>query len=315
MNSFVLFESSLIPLFFITSFLTINFQSSVYADTVEYSECSQTITCGSVTSNISYPFWGENRPEYCGKSGFEATCTDDDVPMITMKKIEFRLLDMSNSTNLTTVTVARNDYWDSLCPPNLITTDLDYSLFNYTSGPQDVSFYYGCSLPAEIAPTISGFDFSAITRDCSNGVTVSFLTEKQIAKIPASTNLSTICPNVVSVPVSASASDALDNNQTSTIEAAVKGGFELNVQIVDTGVCKDCVASGGLCGQDTTTRAFICYCQNGTSPNTCDSNSATPDAANSSKGINYIYAFPACQCYLFCSFISITGNQRYDLDE
>ncbi|KAL6213841.1 hypothetical protein ACLB2K_013280 [Fragaria x ananassa] len=282
MNSSVLFQSSLIPLLLITSFLSINFRSSVCADTAEYGNCSRPITCGSVKSNISYPFWGSDRPEHCGKSGFEVTCNDT-VPMITVKKINFRILDMSNSTTTPTptVTVARADYWNTLCPPSYIDTDLNFSLFEYASGPQNVSFYYGCNAAGISALSFLGFNSSSITHDCSSTVTVSFLTEKQSAKLPDPSTLGS-CVAVVLVPVSAAAAEALDKNETSTIQSAVDGGFELNVQDNNTVLCNNCVASGGFCGQNTTNAEFICYCQNSTSANTCVSTSAPPNSATNS---------------------------------
>ncbi|XP_004290450.1 PREDICTED: probable serine/threonine-protein kinase At1g18390 isoform X4 [Fragaria vesca subsp. vesca] len=246
-----------------------------------YTLLSLPITCGSVKSNISYPFWGSNRPEYCGKSGFEVTCNNT-VPMITMKKINFRILDMSNSTTTPTptVTVAREDYWNTLCPPSYIDTDLNFSLFEYASGPQNVSFYYGCNAAGSSELSL----FTSITHECSSTVTVSFLTENQIAKLPNPTLLASCAPVVV-VPVSAAAAEALDKNETSTIQSAVDGGFELNVQDDDTVLCNDCVGSGGFCGQDTTNAEFICYCQNSTSASTCVSTSAPPNSAtNSSTG-------------------------------
>ncbi|KAL6193093.1 hypothetical protein ACLB2K_034177 [Fragaria x ananassa] len=270
------FQSSLIPLLLITSFLSINFRSSVCADTAEYGNCSLPITCGSVKSNISYPFWGSNRPEYCGKSGFEVTCNDI-VPMITMKKINFRILDMSNRTTTPTptVTVAREDYWNTLCPPSYIDTDLNFSLFEYASGPQNVSFNYGCN-------AILGLNYSSVTHECSSTVTVTFLTEKETAKLPDPTTLGS-CAAVVLVPVSAAAAEALDKNETSTIQSVVNGGFELNVQDDETVLCNNCVASGGFCGQNTTNAEFLCYCQNGTSTDTCGSTSAPPNSATSSS--------------------------------
>ncbi|XP_004300968.1 PREDICTED: probable receptor-like protein kinase At1g67000 [Fragaria vesca subsp. vesca] len=272
--SFVFFQSSLIPLLLITSFLSINFRSSVCADTAEYANCSLPVTCGSVKSNISYPFWGSDRPEYCGKSGFEVTCNAN-VPMITMKKINFRILDMSSSTitPTPTVTVAREDYWNTLCPPSYIDTDLNFSLFEYASGPQNVSFYYGCHEAGSSALSI-----------CNSTVTVTFLTEKETAKLPDST-ASGSCAAVVLVPVSAAAAEALDKNETSTIQSAVDGGFELNVQDDDTVLCNNCVVSGGFCGQNTTNAEFVCYCQYGTSATTCDSKLATSSSSGDALGL------------------------------
>ncbi|KAK9923757.1 hypothetical protein M0R45_032158 [Rubus argutus] len=228
----------LCPFLLITSSLlvSINLQLSVgAADTAEYANCSQPITCGGVESSLSYPFWGANRAEYCGKSGFEVTCQDT-LPMISMGSVDFRILNMSASgAAIPTVTVAREDYWNDICPLNYVNTSLNFSLFDYASGAENT----------------------------------------QISKLPSDPTTNGACPNVVKVPVSATAAQALNNNETSTIQTAIDDGFDLNVQNVDTGLCNNCVASGGVCGQTTTNASFLCFCQNSPSTTTCNGNSST----------------------------------------
>ncbi|KAM5548908.1 G-type lectin S-receptor-like serine/threonine-protein kinase [Rosa sericea] len=281
MNSLVLFQSSLIPLLLITSFLSINFRLSVCADDA-YANCSQPITCGGVKSNVFYPFWGANRAEYCGKSGFEVTCQGN-VSMISMQKINFRILANSSTSTTPTVKVARQDYWGTLCPESYVDTSLNFSLFDYASQTQNVSFYYGCTSTATAALSMLGYNLSGISQVCNSEVNVTFLTETQTAKLPDASALGS-CQAVVLVPVSALAADKLDNNQTSTIWRAVDSGFELNVQNDDTALCNNCVDSGGFCGQDTTNAQFICYCPNLNSTDTCTSNSSTPNSSGSSSG-------------------------------
>ncbi|XP_024165489.1 LEAF RUST 10 DISEASE-RESISTANCE LOCUS RECEPTOR-LIKE PROTEIN KINASE-like 1.3 isoform X2 [Rosa chinensis] len=279
MNSFVLLQSSLIPLLLITSFLSINFQLSVCADdTVEYANCSQLITCGSVKSNISYPFWGANRPEYCGKSGFEVTC-EANVPVITMRNIKFRILDMSNSSTTTTtptVKVARQDYWEDICPSTYVSTTLDFSLFAYSSGLLNVSIWYGCNATV----TVTGNSYP-----CNSSIAASYLTQTRAINVPIDPVTTGACQYKVLVPVFESASEALDNNATD-IETAIDGGFELDVLDADNGLCTGCLSSGGVCGQDTTvTNEFKCFCQTtSSSTTTCiESSSPSPTSAPSGK--------------------------------
>lgn len=280
MNSIVLFQSSLIPLLLITScLLSINLQSSLCAaETVEFANCSQPIICEGVNSSISYPFWGANRADYCGKSGFQVTCQDTD-PMIRMGSMDFRILNMSASGAATpTVTVAREDYWNNICPLNYVATNINFSLLTYASGVQNVSFFYGCS-------SLVTTQFPVNSQACNSTVTTSYVTQTQAAKIPVDPVESRTCTNKVLVPVSGTASQALDSN-TTDIKTAIDGGFELDVLNDDTGHCNNCVASGGVCGQNITTNApFMCFCENSSSTNTtCTGNSITNP--NSSSGIN-----------------------------
>ncbi|XP_050382622.1 LEAF RUST 10 DISEASE-RESISTANCE LOCUS RECEPTOR-LIKE PROTEIN KINASE-like 2.5 [Argentina anserina] len=278
------------PFLLIISFFSINLPFSLCANvTAGYGNCSKPITCGSVESNLSYPFWGANRPDYCGKSGFKVTCQDD-VPLITMRNINFRILDMTpvsnsssmlinmsnnNTTTTPTVKVSREDYWGTICPSSYVPTNLNFSLFSYSSGLLNVSIYYGCN--------ISMMADASNVLDCNNTGTASYLTQTKAS------NLTTVpvpypyaCENEVSVPVFESASEALDGNDTD-IQTAIDGGFELDVVNDDGGLCNDCVASGGVCGQNSTSSQFICFCRYSSSPSTCSGNSSMPSPAPSSS--------------------------------
>ena len=43
------------------------------ANSPQYSACSTLYSCGKV-QNIGYPFWGGNRPDYCGSPNFRLNC-------------------------------------------------------------------------------------------------------------------------------------------------------------------------------------------------------------------------------------------------
>ncbi|KAM5579575.1 LEAF RUST 10 DISEASE-RESISTANCE LOCUS RECEPTOR-LIKE PROTEIN KINASE-like 2.4 [Rosa sericea] len=262
---------SLLRFLLITYFFSINLPFGLSADdSVEYGNCSQPISCGSVKSNISYPFWGENRAEYCGKSGYEVTCQAN-APMITMRNITFRILDMSNST----VKVARQDYWGTICPSTYEPTNLDLSLFTYSSGLLNVSFWYGCNATV----TVTGN-----SHVCNSSVTATYLTQTRASNVADDPVTTGACQYKVLVPVFESATEALDNNATD-IETAIDGGFELDVLNADTGLCNDCLLSGGVCGQSTTgANEFMCFCQTTSSTTTCTENSSpTPNSAPSSS--------------------------------
>ncbi|GAA0167528.1 hypothetical protein LIER_40394 [Lithospermum erythrorhizon] len=86
----------------------------------------------SVEQNVGYPFWGKDRPEYCGYPGFELKC-DGDVPHITIKSILYRVVKVGNDN----FTVARDDLWNSP-PTQFHNTTLDFNLFNYTQHNQSL---------------------------------------------------------------------------------------------------------------------------------------------------------------------------------
>ncbi|GLT65426.1 hypothetical protein SLA2020_378610 [Shorea laevis] len=78
-----------LPSILIFLFTLIKLQTSFCAGYVSYSNCSQTFECGSI-ENVSYPFWGVNRTDYCGQPGFELGCQND-VPKIKMLNNTFRV--------------------------------------------------------------------------------------------------------------------------------------------------------------------------------------------------------------------------------
>lgn len=167
-----------------------------------------------------------------------------------MVNTSFRILEM-NPKNPRTVKVARQDYWNKICPQRtLVNTSINVSLFNYASGLANLTFYYGCntSTPSTNSQvcTINGSDVSVAFHQTGD--------EHPVANYT--------CKTEVLVPVFKTAALALENNQTS-IEDAVDEGFELGLQI-DNDQCNYCEGSGGTCGYNNTTTThggFVCFCK------------------------------------------------------
>ncbi|PQP99644.1 LEAF RUST 10 DISEASE-RESISTANCE LOCUS RECEPTOR-LIKE PROTEIN KINASE-like 2.5 [Prunus yedoensis var. nudiflora] len=256
--------------------------------------CSEAINCGGI-EDISYPFWGGNRSSNCGLPGFEVQCLDN-VPVISMLNISYRILKINSSSNRVprSVTVARQDYWKTICPPTFVNTSINFFLFNYpSSGFTNLTFYYGCNTSTSkttaklnsSSQVCSGSKTSYVTRLSLSNYTSSALTNAAVSKCistsnssqmsctassnmtassvtpspPAETVAPVACKNQVIVPVSTTAAVALKANQT-TIQEAVGGGFELELK-VRTNECNACLKSGGTCGRNTTSGGFNCFCQ------------------------------------------------------
>ena len=67
-------------------------------DDQRFVSCGAKYECGNMNMNISYPFWGGDRPDYCGHPGFELAC-DGEAPEFTLMEASYRVLDFSSSTN------------------------------------------------------------------------------------------------------------------------------------------------------------------------------------------------------------------------
>ncbi|XP_057993417.1 LEAF RUST 10 DISEASE-RESISTANCE LOCUS RECEPTOR-LIKE PROTEIN KINASE-like 1.3 isoform X2 [Hevea brasiliensis] len=269
------------PLILIMTIIFLSPPSFVSANDERYQNCSSTFQCGNIT-NIGYPFWGLNRPDYCGNPNFRLNCIDQ-TAVITIKNLTYQVLEIdSKAKNLA---VARTDYIGSICPNLLINTTLDFVHFSYASDIQNVTLYYGCSSPST-SIGITGFSqFNCKLNDTDiNG----FYSTRNIDLVNSTIiNLLGSCNNNVIVPATESAINSLGNSLISLNEenlvTALEQGFGLQWQ-ANNSVCKTCTISGGSCGYNTTTNSFACYCTNQTESEQYNCGGSTTNQSESSSG-------------------------------
>ncbi|KAM7516314.1 hypothetical protein LguiA_005897 [Lonicera macranthoides] len=221
------------------------FHTCLCADNEQYVACGQLFQCANI-NDIGYPFWGENRPEYCGHPGFSLYNCQADTPLLTINNQSYRVLRIENITR--TVTIARADLWDTTCPDVLYNTTLDLNLFSPVSTNQNLNLLYGCTLfPGQTQPLLNQFE-------CILGQTTSF----GFYGIGVSL---VNCNQSVIVPVSQRWAEALARPTASLIDLrqALASGFGLQWVANDT-VCNRCEVSGGRCGSNSSSGMFACYC-------------------------------------------------------
>lgn len=117
----------------------------------------QTYNCGSLR-NISYPFWGHNRPQHCGGGNpFKLNChhniTDDNnnITTIEIGSQDFTVLKINTTSN--TMRFIRTDLAHDVCSPQFNDTYLNTSsnnLFRYDPSVYNVAVFYNCSSAADI---------------------------------------------------------------------------------------------------------------------------------------------------------------------
>ncbi|XP_021755088.1 LEAF RUST 10 DISEASE-RESISTANCE LOCUS RECEPTOR-LIKE PROTEIN KINASE-like 2.7 [Chenopodium quinoa] len=229
------------------------------ANGVKYEECKRTIECGNIS--LGYPFYDDQyRPAYCGHPGFKVSCSDENnMPEISLKTSspeKYYLLHVSLDSH--TISVAREDYWDGVCPPNLSDTSLNYSLFSYTTANENVTLFYECSneYPA------SRNQFSCTNTNNGMGYFMTEVLESYLGHIPPG-----LCRSNVSVPVYRSV--AANITDMSSLHAALQSGFELE-WIANDDLCDDCRGSSGECGYNTNLSRFTCYCADDVHNFRCD---------------------------------------------
>ncbi|XP_059451279.1 LEAF RUST 10 DISEASE-RESISTANCE LOCUS RECEPTOR-LIKE PROTEIN KINASE-like 2.7 [Corylus avellana] len=252
-----LFPTSALSSLVITACLClINFPSSSYADDEQYLNCSKPFDCAGI-EGLSYPFWGSNRPSYCGHPAFELNCSDG-VPLIKITFMNYRVLQVENVSR--TLQVAREDYWNTLCPATIVNTTINSTIFGYASTTVNLTLYYDCPTSSATIPLTdtTQFDCSINGSDAKN-----YYTNNTIANLIGSSFGS--CAYNVKVPVLQSQPRS---GNLSALEEAIDGGFILGWN-ANNSLCDGCKATGGQCGHNTSTSEFACHCANGTFPSTC----------------------------------------------
>ncbi|PQM39964.1 LEAF RUST 10 DISEASE-RESISTANCE LOCUS RECEPTOR-LIKE PROTEIN KINASE-like 2.1 [Prunus yedoensis var. nudiflora] len=177
---------SVVPLLLITYFLSINVESSLSQDDLPYANCGEDINCGGI--RLSYPFRGVNRANYCGPPGCQGGLL--------------------------------GNYLSS--PQTYVNTNINFSLFEYTSGLTNLTFYYGCA-----SINIPGLNSSSQPCDTNND-NVTYV----VGSLPIDPVANGTCKNGVSIPVFTTAALALEANRTTIKE--VEGSVGLTRKMVNS---------------------------------------------------------------------------------
>ncbi|CAL5370824.1 unnamed protein product [Camellia sinensis] len=198
------------------------------ADDKQYTNCTQLFQCANIP-NLSYPFWGGNRPDYCSHPSFKLNCQGD-APLITIQTRPHRVLAIDNTAQI--LTAVRAKFWNNSCPAELHNANLDTAHFNYSSNTQDPMLYVNGT------NNTVGFVVNSVTTTTK----VNILT----------------CQVRVRVRVNQRAAQALENS-TSNVTQVLDTGFGLQWRANNTD-CNQCVGSGGICKSNSTSGSFVCYC-------------------------------------------------------
>lgn len=217
-----------------------------FCQDAKFAACGEPFQCGDL--KFSYPFWGGNRPKSCGYPGFGLTCQSN-VPLLTYQSLRYRILEIDGSQQ--SLTVARDDLWYSLCPKSIFNTTFDYSIIRYSSGLQNVTFSYDCTIHIpDFPPQSNQFDCSVNT---TTNTTSFYSTNTLEINRTAVT-----CSSSITVPVDQTRARSNLGN-SAALQASLNEGFGINWAANDS-VCEGCTRSGGRCGFNLETDSFLCYC-------------------------------------------------------
>ncbi|XP_028800188.1 LEAF RUST 10 DISEASE-RESISTANCE LOCUS RECEPTOR-LIKE PROTEIN KINASE-like 2.7 [Neltuma alba] len=217
----------------------------VTAANEQFSACKP-FSCGNVIS-LSFPFWVDSLPAYCGHPKFKLHCDGDNVT-ININSQTFRVIHVNSAAR--TLTIARMDLWGTKCSNQFTNITLDYSFFDYTPNDEKSTLLYGCH-PSSNATLNSS---TAVRFDCPlHGIP----REAYFLWTNNWTRTGLGCRTSITVPVLGVAlrsfidpGDVID--QGFGVKWELKGGW-----------CDDCRISGGRCGYNVSLDEFTCFCPDG----------------------------------------------------
>ncbi|KAI4350939.1 hypothetical protein L6164_005341 [Bauhinia variegata] len=225
-----------------------------------FSVCSQSLySCGSLT-NISYPFWGQNRPSFCGSRGFELQCLHNRTTSIQVGSQNFTALGI-NETDLT-MRMVRSDIAYDVCAYNISNTSLSGSHFSFLPTVQNLTILYNCS--SEVSTVVNN------SFTCGNiGANRSAIYGNETL-LRQLTNLES-CGVRVQVPVLKGIQLVeAEGGGVDALNKALDEGFDVEYSADSSDLCTGCRDSGGLCGSAMNdTSHFSCHCRDGTHASSC----------------------------------------------
>ncbi|KAI4347204.1 hypothetical protein L6164_008038 [Bauhinia variegata] len=224
-----------------------------------YTACSTTYNCGDLT-NISYPFWGQNRSRYCGGSDMlKLTCDQNGTTSIEIGSQNFTVLSIYQSPF--TVRLARKDLVLSSCISD--NTSLDSTVFYYNPDKvENLTLFYNC--PQRVSESLPGDfknNFTCHNESSKCDERAFYVDQTQLRKYEEQL---LDCGVQVQVPVLRDVPLG-DGGGIQALRQLLEHGFDvLYYSVSDFPSCVACDASGGKCGRRfTNTFLFSCHCRDG----------------------------------------------------
>ncbi|XP_058008459.1 uncharacterized protein LOC131182947 [Hevea brasiliensis] len=238
--------------FIITFFFLLVFVPTSYCEEDEfYRECFTPFQCGNLP-NLSYPFWGDERPEICGYQGFRLRCQEGPSPIITINDQEFYVKFVNQSERV--MIISRKDLSQNVCPPGvaeILNTTLNETPFSYVPEFENVSLFYNCSNKATMVPTPYKISCSVNDEQRDAFYATDWLLNKW-NQDPSDCNIR------VEVPVPKVDVEQLISGGMEALSKALREGFNVTYMFETIPMCYECVHSGGICGTDSSTFRFTC---------------------------------------------------------
>lgn len=251
------------------SLLLLTFPRSFYAqDYKQYEECLHPFKCGQNIQNYTYPFWGENRPSYCGLEGFKLSCHNDSYTTIDIGiDMTFRVLHINQST--LAISLSRLDVPNEICPEDFNDSELNETLFYINPNRTEVlHLFSNCPLPIKF-PRPAGVPSFRNSSTCMiEGFASSNFYGNETFSLDQLRDLES-CKNKAMIPVNVTALEEFRENATMKTQELLSQSFIVNYIFSDEKMCLDCVNSGGLCWSGEDSARTLCLCGDGANQSSC----------------------------------------------
>ncbi|XP_017974878.1 PREDICTED: LEAF RUST 10 DISEASE-RESISTANCE LOCUS RECEPTOR-LIKE PROTEIN KINASE-like 2.4 isoform X3 [Theobroma cacao] len=257
------FLPSLFPLpFFLLLLVIVRIPQSL-GNPDGYSACRDPrFECGGIS--IGYPFSGDGIPPGCGHPGLQLYC-ENNIVTIEILDVRYQVLHIYEEKQI--LRIARKDFMTDFCHPQFESSALDSSLFAKTRDCVDVTLLYDC--PSVIPSNIGRY---TCNKDSGSRKDVS------IILLPAVDPGE--CASNITVPIPQTSLQGIGNN-SSRLEEALKGGFEVQWKLDSKG-CQKCRDTGGTCFFDLQNQPN-CYCPNDTGLSLKECPFPNPSQANTDE--------------------------------
>ncbi|XP_058091444.1 LEAF RUST 10 DISEASE-RESISTANCE LOCUS RECEPTOR-LIKE PROTEIN KINASE-like 1.2 isoform X6 [Magnolia sinica] len=239
------FSSSIIIIFVFTFFLL---QGRAKSIDQRFEACVPQ-SCGNHI-NISFPFWIDPQPFYCGFPGFKLSCKNDQ-PVLKISDDDDNYYIREIFYNNQSLSVFNEEYLQGPCPH-----PIHNLTFTRTRDPLNVStqnfqlyFYYNCT-------AFPPREYEVLPVSCISNNTHDSFVMVDYNRSFNSLNFSRGCESSVIVPVTTGGGLTGALTRPRDYLALLNMGFLLEW----TGNnCTRCTGSGGRCGFNETSQ-FVCFC-------------------------------------------------------
>ncbi|KAK1387956.1 hypothetical protein POM88_016134 [Heracleum sosnowskyi] len=237
-------------------------------DFEKYSECLESkFECGQDFVEMSYPFWGNNRPSYCGLEGFELTCDNEKgYPTLGIDSFTFRVLNINQSDHAIWLTSSAFEDDTSLCPPVVSSTFPNKTRFGSNPKSEVIYACYDCpdGLDINFHGGLIWNEFKCLSKGVlSKGYYVAETYSEAQSQVFGQ------CKVQLVAPVLRQAFEEYRNNESMSLVEVLKKGFTLDY-LIDEVACSACMNSSGVCGSiDEDAKRFQCLCRDGAYPVSC----------------------------------------------